>query len=631
MFKRSLAVAALLAVWFTAPFLLHADESENDPFFVSLTRSPSRPSQLPSNVSIITEDQIQTSGAQTLADALELIPAVTIARTGSIGTFTSLRMRGVTSAAQVQVLVDDQPLNGVSQQFLDLTQIPIDNIERIEVVRGGSSVLYGANTIGGVVHIITKKQIGKTPTVSAGFEAGSFKSKRATAQAGTSAGRWNGFATFHRFQTDGFMQNSDADQKAFTATSGVDLGKVSRLTADVSHVDHKVGTAQGTSIPIGEWDGTKERTAANPTGRSEQRKTDGRLRWDAPLLAGGLLQSTLFGSRQNYLTRTRVGAAPGFQQLNKIIGNDTRCLLPHQWTIGASYERDERRNEGDNPHHVVNVGGYLQKEWGRDKFKFIPAVRADHHSAFGSVINPRLTGVLALTDWWSVSSNIARSFRAPSFLELYYQSSFFNGNPNLKPETAWTYDLGNQFKLGADQTLRVTGTFTRIKNRIAATMTTYENVSQVETSGAEVELSGSMDAGRLGRFGERMSYTIQRSLANSMASSKFVPLRLTPRHKGTAELTWTKSGWSLSNAVHYVSDQFQFDNYVGGRLPPYAVWNAHLRKTLGVAEFSLSVDNILNRRYAEAFDYDPTTFATTFDPQPTRTYWGGVSVKFAGR
>jgi outer membrane cobalamin receptor len=189
--------------------------------------------QLPTNISALTEQQIKESGAQTLDQVLNLLPAVDVQRSGTLGAFSTVRLRGVPSSAQVQIVVDDQPLGGVSTQFVDASQIPVENIERVEVVRGGSSVLYGTNTIGGVIHIITKKRIDEKPSVGVGFQAGSFGAKIYKAEAGGVLSRFDGFATVSHYRTDGFQQNSEAKNTTGTGAAGYSFPNGARISVDL--------------------------------------------------------------------------------------------------------------------------------------------------------------------------------------------------------------------------------------------------------------------------------------------------------------------------------------------------------------------------------------------------------------
>src|SRR5262249_39555113 len=120
------------------------------------------------------------------------------------------------------------------------------------------------------------------------------------------------------------------------------------------------------------------------------------------------------------------------------------------------------------------------------------------------------------------------------------------------------------------------------------------------------------------------SYTYQRAIGNSATSTAFVPLRLTPRHRAQMRITANgPNGWSLANTVRYVHRQFVLDNEKGTKLPSYTLWGARLSKKLLEAEIYAAVDNITNKRYAE------TGTSFSLNPQPGRTYWGGITIHFA--
>lgn len=599
--------------------------------FVSLTRRATPVSSLPTNISTLSEKDIKRTGAQSVADVLDLLPSVDISRAGSLGSFATARGRGVPSSSHTQILIDDQPLGGISQQFIDLSQIPASNIERIEIVRGGSSVLYGANTIGGAIHIITKKNINQAPYVQAGYEGRSYKTHIYNAAAGGSVGRWNGLVTGNHYTTDGFQHNSDANQKNATATGGYSFSNGARVSVDYARAEHELGNPKGTLIPIGEWDGKKERDPADPNASVEQDNTQARVNGALPMGNWGTAQTIFFGSRQNYLTRMFPDAAPNFKQRNKIVGNDTRLLFNNGWTVGGAYERDDRDNFDNNPLHITNVAGYVEKQFDWTRFHFIPAVRYDDNSAFGSVTNPRITAVYNASERWKLSTNIASSYRAPSFLELYYRDPFFNGNPDLKPEKGWTYDVGSQYALPCGQIAKLTGYYTKIKDRIAPTLTTYENLPTAEMSGGEFELGGVLDFGAGGQVHDTFTYAYQRALGSSGSTSHMDPLRLTPTHMIAAQIAWVKNGWDVANTIRYVSDQFQSNNYGGERLPPYALWNIRVSKKISVFEIFGGVENITDRHYAESFDNDPNTFATTIVPEPARSFSAGVNIRFQGK
>ena len=131
------------------------------------------------NITVISEDEIQKSDAKTVGAVLEnKIGIVEVSKRGTLGSSSDLRIRsGGDSANQVLVMIDGRPVNNISLGSANLTEIPTENIERIEVMRGPSSALYGANALGGVVNIITKKAIDVKPRTEIGIEYGSFNTQ----------------------------------------------------------------------------------------------------------------------------------------------------------------------------------------------------------------------------------------------------------------------------------------------------------------------------------------------------------------------------------------------------------------------------------------------------------------------
>ena len=126
-----------------------------DPLIITATRSAERLSQTTRSVTVVGAEDIAARGTRTVADALRSVPGLDVVRTGALGATTSIFMRG-SNANHTVVLIDGVKVNlaGGAINFSDLS---VDNIERVEVVRGSASTLYGSGAIGGVIHIITKK------------------------------------------------------------------------------------------------------------------------------------------------------------------------------------------------------------------------------------------------------------------------------------------------------------------------------------------------------------------------------------------------------------------------------------------------------------------------------------------
>src|SRR5262249_16018352 len=123
---KNLAVLCLIASCLSAtaaPSFSQVPRSSDT--FMTLTRPPHHRASLPTNISVITHDDIKRNHAQTIDEVLLLAPAVDVQRARTLGSFSTVRMRGATSSAQVQIVLDDQPVEGISRQFFDLSRIPV--------------------------------------------------------------------------------------------------------------------------------------------------------------------------------------------------------------------------------------------------------------------------------------------------------------------------------------------------------------------------------------------------------------------------------------------------------------------------------------------------------------------------
>lgn len=593
--------------------LLSSSAAAEEGVFLSLTRSAEPAAELPTQRSVVTREELVRAGARHLGEALDLVPGVVFVKNGTLGNMTTLKLRGATTSNQVQILIDDQPVGGVAVQNVDLSQIPVDDIERIEVVRGGSSVLYGANAMGGVVNVITRRHPGGVPQTTLRAEGGSYFTQVYHGQITAGSGRASGAVSVGKQTTDGFQRNSDSDGMNVTARGEATVGEKARVFGAVSRVDNETGVPNGTPVSLGEWDGVREREPNDPTGRVAQKTTRARAGASLPLGEWAVLSPSIHHGVLSY--RSYNTAFPSDRQ-ERITGGDLRLRTVSGSTLGVSYERDERQADGETDSHVTDWGAYAQQEWRWGRLSMNPALRMDAHGTFGHTYNPRLGLVYRLTEGWKLSATAARSFRAPTFLDLYYPGY---SNPQLNPETAWTYDGGLEFQT-ENFSFRATGFFHKIRDRIALNPSFIpENQPRAEISGAEWEMFY-----RAGPLHTRTSYAYTRAIGTAYGSDVHQGLRLTPRHTAAQEILLDlPRRWSLRNGLRYVHSQYSNDGDQGSKLPSFTLWNMGLAKKILASEFYVSVDNLTNKHYAESI-----AFGQLF-PQPGRTVRAGVSIRFA--
>lgn len=603
-----------------------------EPLFTTLTRRPTPRRHLPPNVSVITAEEIDDLGAKSIDEVLDILPAVDVSKSGSLGSFSSVRVRGVPTSNQVQVLIDEQPIGGIGIQSIDISLIPVDDIERIEVIRGGSSVLYGPNAVGGIVHIITKKQPESPWSASVGAETRSFDTTIGSVRAGARADRMDVFVTGGAFDSDGYQENAWVEDRYASANAGFTFKNGARISADVSYDDREQGNPSGTPVPFSEWDGEREKEATTPD--SEIAKTTQRSRLQLAVPAGDvLIRSLVYRNEDDYTLRSTPTGAPDSRFENVILGQDIRAHLGAGVTAGVAYERDERESLGQNPHHAANLGVYLQRQFSLGSWHLTPAVRWDEHSAFGTEVNPRLAAVYEINDAWRIGGSAARSVRAPTLVDLFIElrnppafAAFdYAGNPDLEPEIAWTYDVGVNYEPASFLEAELTGFFTRLRDRIVNVdsdangfVDTAANVSRAEIAGAEAVLRFTT-----GPLRHEANYTYLRAKGTTATSSAFVPLRLTPKHALNYIARWRiAKRLNLVNVVRHVGAQFEFDGDGGDRLRPYTLWDARIEAEWRGYRAFAGIHNITDRIYADSF-----TFGNHV-PMPGRNYRAGVSLAF---
>src|SRR2546428_516779 len=214
-----------------------------EPVVVTATKVETPREQLGASVTVIGEDELKTYNYSEFQEVMRQVPGVDVQRFGGLGRNSSIRIRGA-NPNQVQVLVDGMRVKSPTLGSAELSEISLDAIERIEVVRGPQSTLYGANAIGGVVNVITKKGAGPVQS-TVHLQAGSYATFREQANVQGSYGGFNFNLSGSRYDTEGYLRrfkNDDAEQTAFAGRVGYDFpwkgelsvtGRYTKLEADL--------------------------------------------------------------------------------------------------------------------------------------------------------------------------------------------------------------------------------------------------------------------------------------------------------------------------------------------------------------------------------------------------------------
>src|SRR5512139_2186017 len=226
--KHSLFVMAIFCTLASVPFSLRAQEQEVTlgEVVVTGTRDLQEIRKIPANVTVITQEEIQRSNAQTVIDLTRSEVGVVVRDFYGTGKSASVDIRGFgeTGPLNTLVLVDGRRVNEIDLSGVDWTQIPLDQIERVEIVRGAGSVLYGDNAVGGVVNIITKRP-DKPFSVQAEGVAGSYGSGSAAGSVGGKWGPLSAMMNVNYSTTNGYRDNGSLRAKNLGGTLIYDVSE----------------------------------------------------------------------------------------------------------------------------------------------------------------------------------------------------------------------------------------------------------------------------------------------------------------------------------------------------------------------------------------------------------------------
>ncbi len=571
---------------------------------VSATLAPEDERSIGSATTVITRARIESMGATTVSEILRLVPGVDVSQQGGSGALTSVFLRG-TNSTQTLVLVDGVRVNSPYFAGYDFSAVTTENIERIEVIRGPFSALYGSDAIGGVIQIFTRANAGTT-TGRGTLEAGSAGQRQGSAFISAGAGPAAVSASFRDVRVDGDRRNEDWREKNGSVRLESRLGNDATAAIEGSILDGETGNPGA----VGAFD---------PTARSNFREER---------IALPVSFSPAEGHRMNVLLGA-VDLKPSFRDPFNDFSSDTDATtlqgrVSDAWTAGAhtltvfgSWDRwsvDDRSNFGTNLDNrrstLWGAGAQDDVKWGA--FVATAGVRYDRHSEFGSAWSPRATlSWLSADSLWKVRASAGRAFRAPTIGELYYP---FFGNPDLKPERSSSYEIGVE-RYVAGGRVEVSLFWNDLTNLIQSDFVTSQNVNigRARTRGVEadwqVRLASSLDAD--------ISYTYLE--AEDLVKNAALARR--PRHRGSVSLVWHPvAPLTVSPRAVFVGDRSDIDGLSFGPTedPSYTRLDLFARWELGRFAPYARLENATDHHYAEVNGY----------PAPRRRWAGGVEVKF---
>jgi vitamin B12 transporter len=627
--KLSICCAFLAAT----PLSVRAQSAAPDtttltPVVVTATRLPSAAGAATLSTTVISGDDLRARGVGTVLQAIRETPSVVVAQGGSYGQAASLFLRGGQSN-YTQVLIDGVVVNEPGGA-IDLSNLTTDNIDRIEIVRGPASVLYGANAVSGVIQIFTRGGHGPAE-LSASARGGTYGTHEGELALTGGDPRLGYSVSAAQHNTAGIYQvNSDARNATyggrlrFAPDTRTDIALALRYIDAGAHI-----ATDGNGVPDDSNQTHTERRAivALDAGRFF---TD---RLEARIALGATDADVRSADRPDspddtdfpYDVRSRLYRRTADGRLNFAVVPDVIV------TGGASYETQHHRATGGAPQERTVRAGYAQLAGtSLGRLSYTGGARVDDNSTFGNFTSYRAGAAYALPSATRFHAAFGTAFREPTFEESSSLQPFDTGNPDLRPERSRSWEGGveqqvarGRASIGAtyfDQRFR---DMIQYNGVVAPGAANYYNLAAATSSGVELTAR----ATPIAPLSLSASYTHLRTRVtdagiDSAATANFVrgePLLRRPSNLLSATAGWTfaRPATSLQVEVASVgarSDRDFSDNVTfiprAVRLPSYTTVAVAgelgvLRRAGGAPSLVLTgrVDNLFDRRYQQLFGY----------------------------
>ncbi|MDA3971116.1 MAG: TonB-dependent receptor [Desulfobulbaceae bacterium] len=600
---------------------------------VTATRTPHTLKDVPVETVVISRQDIEQSNAQNAMDALKTVPGITSAVHDDVfGTYTwRAKMRGLNfNDGYGLILIDGQRVmgsgqsGGMGEYGVGLNQIPVEMIERIEVVKGPSSALYGSDAMAGVINIITKKSPDKA-TGRAGASYGWYKVKE----------KINSDGSVSKPSDDGQSRNASQAYLSFGDRPLERLGYLIHYnyeSADDIRQD-PIQSDRHSLMAKMDLAATDQLDFFLKGEVSEYEKTDNREE-DSHRLSAGLEwrpRDDHFLSVKGYTyTWDFVHGYPGYSHGYK--HGDTgfdQAELQYTWyasdqhalTMGGEVQQqtiDYIINNADASTILVKEDVKTNSLYGQDEINLfddltlVAGLRFDDHSNFGSEVNPKLSLMYTLTETTTFRASAGRAFKSPTIRQLYYDAPYRHGdyyvqsNRDLKPEIGIGYSAGLEQWFWGDRLMTNLGLFrNEVEDMVIRQDTgtfydglplmTYQNVEEATTQGLELLAKLNHQD-----FSLTMAYTYTGSENKETGND----LTYVPEHSFSLAPAYEwHHGLGVSGVITHTGKQYK-DSGNTSQIDGHTVVDVRIHKELGdKAQLSFAADNIFDSDKGDEGNY----------------------------
>lgn len=597
-----------------------------DEVVVTGTRNETDVRHLSQTVSVVDRLTIENSMQPSLLPVLtEQVPGLFVTERGVMGYGVSdgaaggISLRGLSGgSARLMVLIDGHP------QYAGIFGHPISDAyqsllaDRVEVLRGPASVLYGSNAMGGVINIVTRKMYedGVRTNLHAGY--GSYNTLETELTNRIRKGRFNSVVSGSYNRTDGHRADMGFEQYGGYAKLGYDMTDNWNMYADVNVTHFNASYPGPVSAPLVDGDQRITRGVTSFSLNNKYEKTSGALsffyNWGNHWIndgytpsAGETSQDGRFNSRDNMMGVSLYQSTQFFEGNRITLGFDWFRYGGKAWTDYVAGENAGTRNDLVDKHED-EVAGYVDIRQDIGRWLTLNAgLRVDHHSRVGTEWVPQAGLAFHLPHAFELKVSATKGFRYPILREMYM---FPPQNPDLKPESMWNYEVSlSQTLLNGRLSYGINLFYIDGKNLIVTlpnpngTGMLNQNTGTIDNTGVELQAAY--------RINQKWSVDGNYSYLHMEN-----PVIAAPEHKLYAGASFSKGRWNVASGLQYIAglytavgDNPQTENFV--------LWN--LRGSFRAAKWLdiwVRGENLLAQKYEINAGY----------PMPRATVMGGINV-----
>ena len=592
--RRSAPAALLLACCLAPIAWAEEDPLEiDDEIVVSASLTDVAKERVGSSVTVIDREEIERRNKTTVLELLRTVPGIEVAQSGGPGKATSVFIRGGNSAHTL-VTVDGVRLNNNTTGAFDFADLTAENVERIEVVRGPQSLIYGSEAVAGAINILTRRGSGDTQGYVRGALGNDEFSQFAAGVRGGDE-RFDYSLAVSRIETDSVSNASEAagntevdpwENLNVSARLGGAFWGDGRIDAAFRYLDGET-SLDGFTFGVGPTDDlntVQDRQVATGALTFEKPVSE---RWTQSLIVSYVEEDLEVSDPDNpFSAFSTRGSTTAVETRADVTLSDAGSL-----SIGYRHEDREAENPGSFDESVELDSVFAENLWRfGDRVDLSLGLRYDDHSTFGDETTYRVAISAELAERVRFHGSLGTGFKAPTFNDLFFP---FFGNANLLPETSEAFDLGFEFRSADRESLIVDVTYfdADYEDLIVFTFPGgFQNVANASSEGVELSLDW--------RASERLSLGVTHTYNETEDLATGLQLSRRPENKSTISLAFDATDRLRGSlAAFIVRDRIEFD---GTTMDDYE--RVDLSLDYAISERFrpfLRVENLLDEDYVE--------------------------------